>query len=58
MDPRILRRGLASLLACGLLLVSGEARAHKQSLIFSVGPAVGPASPLRIAKSGVFRISQ
>ena len=58
MNPGILRRGLASLLACGLLLVSGEARAHKQSLNFAVGPVLGTASPLRIAKSGVFRISQ
>lgn len=58
MNSGILRRGLASLLACGLLLVSGEARAHKQSLNFSVGPVLGTASPLRIAKSGVFRISQ
>ena len=58
MNPGLLRRGLASLLACGLLLVSGEARAHKKSLNFAVGPVLGTASPLRIAKSGVFRISQ
>lgn len=56
MRPRSL---FALLVAAAALVVGpGSARAHKQSMYLSVGPVVGGASPLVIAKAGGLRISQ